>query len=308
MNGLEIDPSRHLLATLGCKNGLTLALMALLHSGDEVIVEDPCFVSYGPTIKLAGGTPVPVPLRPEEGFRWRAKDLLSRITPNTKAIIICNPHNPTGTVAELPYLQMIADIASEHDLFVISDEIYEPMTWSGREHITIASVPGMLDRSVTLMGFTKSHSMGGWRIGYAVSTPGVVTTMVRVQQHLMTCASSIAQRGAIYAMSPEGMAEARPMWRRWESNVIEFADYVHNIPRLSCRTPEGAFYAWVDIRETGISSSEFCSRLLTEHQVALVPGNTFGEASEGFVRVTCVKSAAEMHEAGSRIDAFVKTL
>ena len=307
-NGLEVDPDRHTIATLGCKNGLTLALMALLHPGDEVIIEDPCFVSYSPTIRMCGGVPVPVALCAETGFQWRLEELVARITARTKALIICNPHNPTGAVASREYLQAIADIACEHDLFVISDEVYELMAWGDRTHVSIASLPGMLDRTVTLMGFTKSHSMGGWRIGYAAANQGVAATMARVQQHLMTCASSIGQAAAIYAMSPEGMAEVRPMWARWESNCERVASRINGIPGVSCHAPEGAFYAWVNIRETAMGSVAFCDRLLSETHVAAVPGVAFGEASEGFIRITCVKSSAEMDEAAERIDSFVKSL
>ena len=183
-NGLDVDPSKHVMATLGCKNGLTLALMTLLNPGDEVIVEDPCFVSYGATIGFFGGVAAPVVLRAENQFRWSRDDLEAAVTERTRCILICSPQNPSGTVHSEEDLDIVADVAKKHNLWIISDEIYERITWEGRKHICIATRPGMRERSIGLMGFTKTFSMGGWRVGFLYAPESVISAMIPFQQHL----------------------------------------------------------------------------------------------------------------------------
>jgi aspartate/methionine/tyrosine aminotransferase len=300
-NGVVVDPGQNLIATLGCKNGLTLALMATINPGDEVIVEDPCFVSYGATIGFMGGEAVPVPLRAENGFRWTRGELEGAITDRTRCILICSPQNPTGTVHTEEDLDMIASVACRHNLWVISDEIYERLTWHGRRHICMATRPGMMDRSIGLMGFTKTFSMGGWRIGFLYAPQPVVESCVVFQQHLLTCAGSFAQTGATSALSQDYPPEVLDMWRDWERRCEYVTSEINRIPGLSCQMPEGAFYAWIDIRQTGETSVEFCECMLQEQHVALVPGVSFGAHGEGYVRMTCVKSWPDLEAGLARI-------
>jgi aspartate/methionine/tyrosine aminotransferase len=299
-NDLVINADENIIATLGCKNGLTLALMATINPEEEVIVEDPCFVSYGATVSFFGGRAVPVPLRAENDFRWTRRELESAVTDRTRCILICSPQNPTGTVHTKDDLDMIAGVARKHNLWVISDEIYERLTWQGRRHVCMAMRPGMRDRSIGLMGFTKTFSMGGWRIGFMYAPEPIIRTCVVFQQHLMTCAGSFAQTGAAFALSQDYGPDVLAMWRDWERRCEHAASEINRIPNLSCRMPEGAFYIWIDIRRTGETSVDFCERMLREQHVALVPGVSFGPHGEGYVRMTCVKSWQDL-EAGLRL-------
>ncbi|MEM7351512.1 MAG: pyridoxal phosphate-dependent aminotransferase [Acidobacteriota bacterium] len=307
-NGIDLDPARELIATLGCKQGLVLALLNLINPGDEVIIEDPCFVSYAPTIRLLGGVPVPVPLRPERGFRWCADDLAAAIGQRTRVILFCSPHNPTGIVHQREDLQVIADAAIRNDLAVVADEIYESVTWNGRQHLPIATLPAMAERTVGLMGLTKTYSMGGWRIGYAYGPQTLIGSMVKSQQHLMTCASSFSQAGAQRALEPEVTRSMHTLWQDWERRCAYVTEALNGLPGLEVMMPEGAFYAWIDIRETGLGSHELAHRLLSERQVAAVPGGAFGSRSDGYLRVTCVRGWPELRDGVARIKAFLEDL
>ena len=295
-NGIVADPEKSIIATLGCKQGLTLALMAVVDPGDEVIVEDPCFVSYQPTIRFCGGIPVPVPLRHENHFRWQRDELEAAITDRTKAILFCSPHNPTGTVHTEADLDLISEIASKHDLTVISDEIYERVTWGDHRHICIATRPHMKERSITLMGLTKTFSMGGWRIGFIYAPESIISSMVTLQQHLMTCAGSFTQTGATKALSEEPPSEIKELWKDWERRCQFAVSELNSIPNISCDPPEGGFYAWIDITGTGETSEQLAERLLREFHIALVPGPAFGATGEGYLRMTCVRSWDDLRE------------
>ncbi|MBI4540872.1 MAG: pyridoxal phosphate-dependent aminotransferase [Gemmatimonadetes bacterium] len=300
-NAIEADPETSILATLGCKQGLMLSLLAVLDPGDEVIIEDPCFVSYQPTVELVGGVPVAVPLRPETGFRWAARDLEAAVTERTKAILFCSPQNPTGAVHSAEDLDAIAAVAVEHDLFVISDEIYERVTWGGRRHISIATRPAMRERNLALMGLTKSFSMGGWRIGFVFGPEPVISAMVTLQQHLITSAGAFTQIGAAAALADPPPPEVTALWCDWERRCEFVASELDRMPGVSCRPPEGGYYAWADISGTGFSSEELAERLLRDYHVAVVPGRAFGPHGEGYLRITCVKSWDILQEAVSRL-------
>lgn len=295
-NGIVADPEKSIIATLGCKQGLTLALMAVVDPGDEVIVEDPCFVSYQPAIRFCGGIPVPVPLRRENHFRWQRDELEAAITDRTKAILFCSPHNPTGIVHTEADLDLISEIASKHDLTVISDEIYERVTWGDRRHICIATRPHMKERSITMMGLTKTFSMGGWRIGFIYAPESIISGMVTLQQHLMTCAGSFTQTGAAKALSEEPPSEIKELWKDWERRCQFVVSELNSIPNISCDPPEGGFYAWIDITGTGETSEQLTERLLREYHIALVPGPAFGATGEGYLRMTCVRSWDDLRE------------
>jgi len=307
-NHLEVDPQREILATLGCKQGLGLALSALLDPGDEVVVEDPGFVSYSPSVALAGGVPVPVPLHERNAYRWTSEDLESALTPRTRAVLFCSPHNPTGVVHRREDLQVIADFALRNDLFIIVDEIYERTTWGGSSHVCIASLDGMQERTIGLMGLTKTASMGGWRIGFAYGPEPAITAMERIQQHAMTCASSIGQSAATHAFGEPPVPEMLDFWGRWEERCRLVTNTLDGLPGLHCAMPEGGFYAWLDIRSTGIPSTAMAQRLLEEAKVAVVPGVAFGTNGEGFLRITCVRSDHDIAVALERMVAFFSGL
>jgi aspartate/methionine/tyrosine aminotransferase len=286
---------------MGIKQGLTLSLLSTIDPGDEVIVEDPCFVSYRPLIHLCGGIPVDVPLRRENRYRWMQSELEAAVSDKTKAILFCSPHNPTGTVHTEEDLDMIAQVAQKYDLFVLSDEVYERATWEGRNHLCIATRPGMKDRSITLMGLTKSYAMGGWRIGFIYAPEATISAMLVAQQHLVTCAASFTQSGATKALFDPPSSALKSIWKDWEKRCLYAASEIDSIPKLSCDTPEGGFYAWIDISETGETSVEFGKRLLEEQQVALIPGSAFGPNGEGFMRMTCVRSWDDLRGGLSRL-------
>ncbi len=299
-NGISADPETSIIATFGCKQGLTLAVLTVINPGDEVIVEDPCFVSYTPTIRFFGGKPVPVPLRRENRYRWTEKDLEDAVTDRTRAILYSSPQNPIGIVHSESDLDSIARVACKHDLFIISDEIYERATWGGRRHVCIATRPGMDDRSITLMGLTKTFSMGGWRIGFVYAPPSIISGMVTLQQHLITCVASFIQKGAVKALSGEPPDEIIKLWKDWEKRCQFAVSELNKLPNIRCEPPEGGFYAWIDISKTGLTSTEMAKRLLEKHHVALVPGVAFGSQGEGYLRMTCVRSWEELREGLSR--------
>ena len=294
-NGISADPNTEVIATLGCKQGLFLALMATLNSGDEVVVEDPGFVSYSPEIRYCGGIPVPVPMR------WTKQDLEKKVTSRTRAILLCSPHNPTGIVHSREELSDIASVAEKNNLLVYADETYERTTWENNKHISIASLPGMRERTVTLMGLTKSFSMGGWRIGFNFASEPIIEAMLIVQQHLVTCATSFVQAGATAAYAQEPPKDLKTLWHDWEKRCRHASTIINNIPSISCAMPEGGFYAWVDVSELGEPSSVLSTRLLQNDLVAVVPGTAFGSSGEGFIRITCVRPWDELDKGLSRL-------
>jgi len=294
-NGIEADPERELIATLGCKQGLFLGLQATLDLGDEVLVEDPGFVSYQPEIQYCGGRAIAVPLP------WTAEALAEKLTSKTRGLVLCSPQNPTGTVHRREDLEIIAGFAKEHDLLVYSDETYERLTWDGHEHISIASLPAMRERTIALMGLTKSFSMGGWRVGFALAPAPILEVMITVQQHVVTCAGSFAQTGAVAAYAEPPREEVRALWEDWEKRCRRVAEALDAIPDVHCSMPEGAFYAWANIRALGEPSATLADRWLDELHVAVVPGSAFGPQGEGYVRITCVRSWEELETGLSRL-------
>jgi len=300
-NHLKANWETEIIATMGVKQALTLACLSILNEGDEVLVEDPCFVSYQPIIQIAGGKPRSVPLKRENKFRWIKEQLQSAISKKTRAILINSPHNPTGTVHIREDLQMVADLAQEHDLFIITDEIYERATWNERQHICIATLPGMRERTITCMGLTKTFSMGGWRIGFVFASEMIIMAMEKLQQHLLTCVNSFTQAGAAVAFRETPKNEVIELWREWEERCEIMTTGLNEIRGLKCDKPEGGFYAWVDVTATGYTSQEFTDKLLKEAQVAVVPGSAFGPSGEGYIRINCVRNRDEIAEGLRRI-------
>jgi aspartate aminotransferase len=300
-NTLETDWETEILATMGVKQALTLALLGTVSQGDEVLVEDPCFVSYEALITIAGGRAHRIPLKKENNFRWTAEQLQQAVSDRTRVILINSPHNPTGTVHSQSDLEIIAKVACKHDLIVITDEIYERVTWDGRRHTCMATLPGMRERTITCMGLTKTFAMGGWRIGFIAAAPDFIGGMVTLQEHLLTCASSFTQAGAATALADPPHGEVNDLWREWEARCGLMTKGLNEIPGLTCVKPEGGFYAWADITGTGCSSTELADKLLEDAQVAVVPGSAFGPSGEGYIRINCVRNRPELEEGLVRI-------
>jgi aminotransferase len=301
--GLEYKPESEILVSVGVSEALDLALRAVVAPGDEVLIPEPCYVSYLPCTVLAGGVPVTVSTGIEQGFRVRAADLERVITPRTKVLLLCYPNNPTGAVMPREELRAIAEVCAAHDLIVIADEIYAQLTYEG-EHTCFAAQPGMRDRTILLQGFSKAFAMTGWRIGYALGNADFIGAMTKIHQYTMLCAPVIAQMAALEALR-NGREEMRRMVRAFSYRrrlvVKAFADM-----GLPCFAPGGAFYAFPDIRSTGLSSEEFTERLIREEKVAVVPGNAFGDCGEGFIRCSYAASVEELNEAFKRMRRFVE--
>lgn len=300
--GLTYDPAEEALVTTGVSEALDLAIRALVSPGEEVIIIEPCYVSYKACVHLAGGAPVIVDTFVENAFRPAPKDIESRISEKTKAIVLSYPNNPTGAVVDRATLDEIAEIARKHDLIVISDEIYDELTYEGT-HTCIASLSDMRERTVLLNGFSKAYAMTGWRIGYVVGNRDIVGAMMRIHQYTMLCAPIMAQKAAIEALV-RGEAEMKRMVSEYNCRRRYIVQHLNRIG-LTCFEPNGAFYAFPSIQSTGLSSEEFCNQLLMEERVAVVPGNAFGAAGEGYVRCSYAASLAEIEEAVNRMQRFL---
>lgn len=303
---LHYDPTSEILVTVGGSEAIDMALRALLNPGDEVIIPTPCYVCYEPMTKMAGGVPVTVRTRAEDDFKLTPDALERAITDKTKALILPYPSNPTGAVMEREDLEGIAEVLRGRNIAVISDEIYSTLTFGGAKHASIASIDGMRERTVVVNGFSKAFSMTGWRLGYAAAPAEIMAEITKIHQYAIMCAPTTAQYGGIVALRDcdedvERMREEYDMRRRLI--VKGFCEL-----GLECREPKGAFYAFPSIRSTGLTSEEFCERLLENRRVALVPGTAFGESGEGFVRASYCYSLAHIKEALRRIGEFLDEL
>jgi len=299
---LEYDPDTELLITVGVSEALDLTMRAILNPGDEVIMPDPCYVSYSPCVVLAGGTPIMVPTNQENNFEISPPDIEARVTSKTKAILIGYPANPTGAVMPKDKLSQIAEIARRHQLLVISDEIYAKLVY-GVEHTCFATLPGMKESTILLSGFSKAYAMTGWRIGYAAANKEVTASMTKIHQYTMLCASVMGQVAAIEALKSgeDSIAEMVEEYNRRRLVIVEGLNDIG----LSCFEPRGAFYAFPSIKGTGMTSEEFSERLLIEEKVAVVAGTAFGQCGEGYVRCCYATSLADIEEALSRMKRFV---
>ena len=276
--------------------GLYAAVMATVNEGDEVLILDPFWVSYEPCVQLAGGVPVHIPLSKDDGFRLTADRLRWNLTPRTKLLIVNSPNNPTGRVLNRDELEAIASVASEHDMLVLSDEVYEKIVYDGREHISVGSLPNMLDRTMVLNGFSKAYAMTGWRLGYVAAKGPLVKGMQKIQQHSTTCAASFTQRAGVAALtgSQEVVVQMAGEYRKRRDIIT---DGLNSLPGVSCHRPEGAFYAFPDISQTGLSSTDFTEFVLDKAQVAVTPGVAFGTSGEGHVRLSFANSTVLIEKA-----------
>ena len=299
------DPRTEVLVTVGVSEGLDLAMRALLGPGDEVLIPEPCYVSYKSCVTLAGGTAIPVQTKIENEFRITAEELEDFVTPRTKVLLIGYPNNPTGAVMSREDLASIALFAKKHNLIVISDEIYAKLTYDGT-HTCFASLPDMAERTITLNGFSKAYAMTGWRIGYAASNPDFIAAMTKIHQYTMLCTPITAQVAAIEALK-RGQKNVEAMTAEYNQRRRLILNGFRQMG-LDCFEPKGAFYVFPSIKSTGLTSMEFAEQLLYAEKVALVPGNVFGECGEGFIRCSYATSTANIKEALLRIERFVASI
>ena len=304
---LSYDPSDEILVTIGASEAIDLALRAIVEAGDEVLVPEPSYVSYSPGVIFAGGVPVGVVTLEKDDFRLKPEHLEKSITSRTKALILPYPNNPTGAVMERSDLEAIAEVIRKHDLFVISDEIYSELMYDGLTHVSFASVPGMYERTLTINGFSKSFAMTGWRVGYACGASEIIGLMNKIHQYAIMCAPRQGQVAAMTALrtgrenSYEEVVRMRDSYdRRRRLMVNAFREM-----GLHCFEPFGAFYAFPSVRSTGMSSEEFCEKLLHEKKVAAVPGTAFGPSGEGNIRCCYATSLDKLNIALERMADFV---
>lgn len=299
------NPKTECMLTVGGSEGIDVALRAMLNPGDEVIIPEPCYVSYVPCVDLADGVPVVINLKNENQFRLTKEELEAAITDKTKVVMLSYPNNPTGAIMEREDLEAIAEVIIRHDLYVISDEIYAELTYTSG-HVSIASLPGMRERTIVISGFSKAFAMTGWRLGYALGPALILEQMTKIHQFAIMCAPTTSQYAAIAAMKDcdkdvEHMRESYDQRRRYLLN--EFREM-----GLPCFEPKGAFYMFPCIKKFGITSEEFATRLLHSQKLAVVPGDAFGDCGEGFLRISYAYSLEELKEAIGRMKVFIKEL
>ncbi|HSH05636.1 MAG TPA: aminotransferase class I/II-fold pyridoxal phosphate-dependent enzyme [Anaerolineae bacterium] len=292
-----------ILVTVGVSEALYLAMTAILDPGDEVIIPEPCFVSYAPEVSFAGGKPVTVPTYVKDQFQVRGAAIEAAITPKTKAILLGYPNNPTGAVMTREVMAEITAVAEAHDLVVISDEIYDQLVY-GIEHVCVPTLPGMRDRTILLGGFSKDYAMTGWRIGYVCASPDLLGAMRKVHQYTIMSAPTMGQAAAVVALT-EGAKYVEQMRSEYDRRRRLIVDGFNTLG-LDCFEPRGAFYAFPSIAKTGMTGDEFAMTLLDEQEVALIPGEAFGESGRGFVRAAYAQSYEKIAEALNRIETFMR--
>lgn len=303
--GMKYNYNNEIMVTVGGSEGIDMALRAMLDPGDEVIIPQPSYVSYEPCTVLAGGKPVIVELKEENEFRLTAEELEEAITPKSKILIMPFPNNPTGAVMELNDIEAIAKVVKEHDLYVITDEIYSELTYL-EKHVSIASLPGMKERCVLINGFSKAYAMTGWRLGYACAPKEILSQMLKIHQFAIMCAPTTSQYAAVEAMK-NGDADVVRMRDQYNERRRYLLHRLKNMG-LKCFESFGAFYIFPSIKEFGMTSDEFATELLNSKKVAVVPGTAFGKSGEGFVRISYAYSIDDLKTALGRIEEFVNEL
>lgn len=306
-NGIQPQADTDIAIMVGAIEGVMAGMLSTLDSGDEVLLPEPGWPQYQYCARLCDARPVSVPLREARGFRVDPEDVRTHITSKTRMIVVSTPHNPTGAVLDLETLQDLADIAVEHDLVVLADEIYEYLVYDGVAHHSIASLPGMWDRTLTVNGFSKAYAMTGWRLGYIVGPEHLINPAVRVRQFLTTCPNSFAQYGAVAAVEgPQTCVQE--MVAEFDRRRRRLVEGLEAIQGIHCARPQGAFYVFPSIRDLGMSSAEFARYLLEDAHVALVPGSAFGDHGEGYVRIAYSTGFDDIEESLTRIEAAVGRL
>ena len=302
---VEYNPKNEMIITVGGSEGIDIALRAMLDKDDEVLIPQPSYVSYEPCTILAGGKPVIIELKAEDGFKLKASQILEKITDKTKILILPFPNNPTGSILNIEELKEIAKVCIKKDLYVISDEIYCELTYEG-EHASIVQIEGMKERTVLINGFSKSYAMTGWRLGYATGPKEIIAQMTKIHQYAIMCAPTTSQYAAVEALI-HGDADVARM-RESYNQRRRYLLYRFEEIGMTCFEPQGAFYVFPSIKKFNMSSEEFATRLLEEQKIAIVPGTAFGESGEGYVRVSYAYSMDRLKEALSRIEKFVRSL
>ncbi len=302
---VEYDPAKELIVTVGGSEAIDLGIRALLNPGDEVLIVEPCFVCYAPIVSLTGGVPVIIETKAEEGFKLTAEALKEKITDRTKLLILPFPNNPTGAVMTREELEPIAEVLRDTNIMVLSDEIYAELTYEGR-HVSIAELDGMKERTLLVNGFSKAFAMTGWRLGYLAGPEPVIKQMLKIHQYAIMCSPTVSQYAAVEAMNNcEGevvkMVNEYNIRRRWLVQAL-------NEIGLTCFEPKGAFYVFPSIKSTGMTSQKFCEELLYKHNVAVVPGDAFGDCGEGHIRISYAYSLKHLMEAVERIAEFLKEI
>ncbi len=303
---LTYQPESEVLVTVGGSEAIDMALRCLVSPGDEVIIPEPCFVCYDPMTRMAGGVPVTIPTKAENEFRLTAEELEAAITEKTKVLIFPFPNNPTGAIMREEHMTEIVELCIKHDLIVLSDEIYSELTYGDRPHVSIASMPGMWERTIVINGFSKTYAMTGWRMGYAVGPKELIAPMTKLHQYAIMSAPTTSQYAAIEALrnGDEDIAEMRDQYDMRRRLIVDGLNRLG----LTCFEPEGAFYVFPSIQSTGMTSAEFCERLIYDKHVAVVPGSAFGDCGEGFIRISYAYSIKHLTEALSRMGEFLKEL
>ena len=301
---VNYNDKEEILVTVGGSEAIDLCLRSLISPGDEVLIPEPSFVCYVPLTEMAGGVPVVLETKAEDRFRITPEALRAKITPKTKLLILPYPNNPTGAVMRREHLEAIAEVVRENDLMVLSDEIYSALTYGDTNHVTFSAIDGMWERTIVVNGFSKAFAMTGWRLGYAVGPAQIIKAMTKLHQYGIMSAPTTAQYAAIEALKngDEDIVYMREQYDMRRGLVVDG----FNSMGLTCFEPEGAFYVFPCIKKTGLTSEEFCERLLYEERVAVVPGSAFGDCGEGFVRVSYSYSIKHITEALSRIEHFIK--
>ena len=300
---LEYDPKTEILVTVGGSEAIDLCFRALITPGDEVLIPEPSFVCYDPLTRMAGGVPVPLVTRAEDKFRLRAETVAAAITDKTKLLVLPFPNNPTGAIMPREELEALAEVLRGTDIVVLSDEIYGELTY-GRDHVSFAAIEGMRERTLLVSGFSKAYAMTGWRLGYACGPRPLMALLTKLHQYAIMCAPTTAQYAAIEAMD-NGDTDVTQMRDEYDMRRRYIVDELNKLG-LTCFEPEGAFYVFPSIQSTGLTSEEFCRRLLEEKHVAVVPGNAFGDSGEGFIRISYCYSLKHITEALRRIGEFLK--
>jgi aminotransferase len=302
---LDYDPDSQIIVTVGGSEAIDIAIRALVNPGDEVIIPEPCFVSYSPIVELTGGIPVPAVTHTEDSFKLTPEVLKPLITPKTKAILFSYPNNPTGAVMRRDELEKIAQILRNTNIMVISDEIYSELTY-GEAHVSIAELNGMYERTIVVNGFSKAFAMTGWRLGFVAAPIPVAEQILKIHQYAIMCSPTVSQYAAITALNdPQVQEEVREMAAEYDTRRKLLLEGLSKIG-LDCFTPEGAFYVFPSIKNTGLTSQEFCTRLIQDKKVAVVPGCAFGNCGEGFVRISYAYSIKHLTTALERIGEFLK--
>ncbi|MDE7156962.1 MAG: aminotransferase class I/II-fold pyridoxal phosphate-dependent enzyme [Lachnospiraceae bacterium] len=303
---LDYDYNTEVMVTVGGSEAIDAAIRAMIDPGDEVLIPQPSYVSYVPCVQLAYGKPVIIELKEENQFRLTKEEVLEKLTDKTKILVLPFPNNPTGSIMEKKDLEEIAQVCLEHDIFVLSDEIYSELTYNGENHVSIASVPGMKERTIVINGFSKSYAMTGWRLGYVAGPKEILKQMIKIHQFVIMCAPTNSQYAAIEALKNgdkdvEMMRESYNQRRRYLLNAFSEMG-------LDCFEPYGAFYMFPSIKKFGMTSEEFANRLLQEEKVAVVPGTAFGQCGEGFLRISYAYSLDDLKEALGRLASFISRL